>query len=156
MCHPIWEGTENIICLDVLRAMAKEHADDALFARIERALGGAEHPALEGVRTALGQSVDEVKEAIAHVQASPEETRLLQARRLTDFMADVTQAALLVEEAVWELANRASARKTLVARQFIESHLAQHRLRGIASPNRIPLDFFEPIVSFAPVQPSDV
>ena len=31
------EGTENIICLDVLRSMTKEHADEALFARVERA-----------------------------------------------------------------------------------------------------------------------
>src|SRR3990172_1776841 len=45
-CHTIWEGAENIICLDVLRSMTKEHADEALFARVERALGGAEHPVL--------------------------------------------------------------------------------------------------------------
>ena len=49
-CHTIWEGTENIICLDVLRSMTKEHADEALFARIERALGGAEHPVADAAR----------------------------------------------------------------------------------------------------------
>ena len=51
-CHTIWEGTENIICLDVLRAMQKERADEALFARVERALGTAEHPALAATRVA--------------------------------------------------------------------------------------------------------
>jgi hypothetical protein len=156
MCHPIWEGTENIICLDVLRAMAKEQADEALFARIERALGGAEHPALALTAGAIGRSIDELKDAIAYLQRAPEELRLLNARRLTDLMADVTQAALLVEEAVWELANKGSARKAVVARQFVELRLAQHPMRGIASQNRIPLDHFEPIVSYTPIAPSAV
>jgi alkylation response protein AidB-like acyl-CoA dehydrogenase len=156
MCHPIWEGTENIICLDVLRAMAKDHADDALFARIERALGGAEHPALARVASSIGRAVDEVKKAIAYLQRAPEEVRLLNARRLTDYMADVTQAALLVEEAVWELANKGSARKAVVARQFIEMHIERHAMRGIATENRIPLDFFDAIVSFQPVPPAQI
>jgi acyl-CoA dehydrogenase len=156
MCHPIWEGTENIICLDVLRAMAKEHADDALFARIERALGGAEHPALQDVASAVGRSMDELRGAIAYLQRSQEDVRLLNARRLTDLMADVTQAALLIEEAVWELARKGSARKAIVARQFVEMRLAQHAMRGIASENRIPLDWFDAIVSYAPVSPVGV
>jgi acyl-CoA dehydrogenase len=82
--------------------------------------------------------------------------RLMNARRLTDYMADVTQAALLVEEAVWELAHRGSARKALVARQFVEMRLAQRAMRGIASENRIPLDHFEAIVGFGSVAPSEL
>jgi alkylation response protein AidB-like acyl-CoA dehydrogenase len=156
MCHPIWEGTENIICLDVLRAMAKEHADDALFSRIERALGGAEHPVLADAASAVGRSVDDVKEAIAYLERSPQEVRLLNARRLTDYMADVTQAALLVEEAVWELAHKGSVRKAIVARQFIEIRLARHEKRGITSENRIPLDFFEEIVSHKPISAASI
>ena len=40
-CHTIWEGTENILCLDVRRAMQHEDAHEALLARVERALDGA-------------------------------------------------------------------------------------------------------------------
>ncbi len=40
-CHTIWEGTENILCLDVRRAIRAEQAHLALFARIERALDSA-------------------------------------------------------------------------------------------------------------------
>jgi acyl-CoA dehydrogenase len=156
MCHPIWEGTENIICLDVLRAMARDNADEALFARIEHALGGGEHPALAGTVRAIGESIDELHDAVAYVQRAPEELRLLNARRLTELMADVTQAALLVEEAAWELAHKGSARKTIVARQFVETRLAQHRMRGIASENRIPLDHFEEVVGYQPIHPAVV
>ncbi len=150
-CHTIWEGTENIICLDVLRAMAKERADEALFGRIERALGGAEHPALASTVTDVGRSLDEVKEAAAYLERAPQEVRLLQARRIAEYMADVTQAALLVEEAAWELANKDSARKAIVARHFASMRLGAAPVRGIMSEDRTVLDYFEPIVRYQPV-----
>ena len=40
-CHTIWEGTENILCIDVRRAMRGEQAHVALLARVERALDAA-------------------------------------------------------------------------------------------------------------------
>ena len=153
-CHTIWEGTENIICLDVLRAMAKDNADDALFARIDRAIGGAEHPALAASAGLINRGIDEVKDSIAWLERAPEDIRLLNARRLADYMADVTQAALLAEEAVWELANKASARKAVVLRHFVESRLAQHPARGITSGVRTALDHFDPIVRYQHVPPS--
>jgi alkylation response protein AidB-like acyl-CoA dehydrogenase len=148
-CHTIWEGTENIICLDVLRSMQKEHADEALFARVERALGGAEHPSLRDTASQVGRSVDEVQEAIAYLDKAPQDERLLNARRLSNFMADVAQAALLVEEAVWEIAHKGRERKALVARHFVQSHLATHPLRGIISGERTALDHFDAIVRWA-------
>jgi hypothetical protein len=152
-CHTIWEGTENIICLDVLRAMTKEHAEEALFARIEQAIGGAEHPALADAVSQVGRSVDDVKEAVAYLQDAPQDVRLLHARRLTDFMADVAQAALLIEEATWELAEKNSGRKAIVARHFIATHLDDQPLRGITSQDRTVLDYFEPIVRYQAVRP---
>ncbi|MDP9236115.1 MAG: acyl-CoA dehydrogenase family protein [Chloroflexota bacterium] len=150
-CHTIWEGTENIICLDVRRSIAKEHADEPLFARIERALDGAEHPALASTLSHVGRSVDEAKEALAYVERAPQEVRLLQARRVAEYLADVTQASLLVEEAVWELANKGSARKAVVARYFAETKLAQRPLRGITSDDRTVLDHFDAIVRYQPI-----
>jgi len=147
-CHTIWEGTENIICLDVLRSIQKEHADEALFARIERALGSAEHPSLAATAADVGRSADEVKEAAAYLERAPQEMRLLHARRLTDYMADVTQAALLVEEGAWELEHKGSARKAVVARYFASTRLAERPLRGITSSDRTVLDHFEPIVRY--------
>jgi alkylation response protein AidB-like acyl-CoA dehydrogenase len=155
-CHPIWEGTENIICLDVLRAMQKDHADDALFARVEQSLGTAEHAALSATASQVGRSVDECREAIAYLDRAPQDLRLLHARRLTAFMADVAQAALLVEEGAWELEHKGSARKAIVARYFANRKLAERPLRGITSEDRTALDHFDTIVRFMPVQPSGI
>jgi hypothetical protein len=155
-CHPIWEGTENIICLDVLRSMQKEQSDEALFARVEKALGTAEHPAIAGTASQIGRSVDECREAIAYLERAAQDLRLLHARRLTAFMADVAQAALLVEEAAWELEHKGSARKAVIAAYFVRQKLVDKQLRGITSDDRTALDHFDAIVRYQPVAPSSV
>jgi len=155
MCHPIWEGTENIICLDVLRSMQKEHADESLFARVEKALGAAEHPAVSSTASQVGRSVDEVREAVAYLDRAPQDVRLLHARRLTGFMADVAQAALLVEEAAWELEHKGSARKAIVASYFARQKLGEKPLRGITAGDRTVLDHFNAIVRYGKINISD-
>ena len=153
MCHPIWEGTENIICLDVLRAMAegarrrgavRAHRTGARRRRASRARS-------DGV-TGRPRS-RRMPDAIAYLQRAPEDLRLMNARRLTAFMADVTQAALLVEEAVWELEHKGSARKAIVAALLRRQKLAEKPLRGITSEDRTPLDHFDAIVRYEPIVP---
>src|SRR4029453_14081449 len=40
-CHPIWEGSENICVLDVLRAIRRDAAHEAVVARIDQAVATA-------------------------------------------------------------------------------------------------------------------
>jgi hypothetical protein len=63
----------------------------------------------------------------------------------------VAQAALLVEEAEWELAHKGSARKAIVARHFAQMRLADKPLRGITSDDRTVLEFFDAIVRYQPI-----
>lgn len=102
-------------------------------------------------RSATGQGIDygRIESAIGlnWYDADPN----LQAQRLTDYMADVAQAALLVEEAAWELEHKGSARKALVARHFANLRLSEHPVRGITSGDRTTIDFFEPTVRYQPV-----
>ena len=37
-CHPIWEGSENVCVLDVLRAMRSDAAHESVFARVDDAV----------------------------------------------------------------------------------------------------------------------
>ncbi len=152
-CHTIWEGTENIISLDVLRAIAKEHAHDALLGRVDEALAKAGHPALASVRGAVEGARAEAVEALAVIASLPNDMQLLHARRLTGLLADLIQAALLTEAAAAELARDGSARKAAVAQLFVREHLGDRRLRGI-SGDRSVLDLFGPVTRHEPLEPS--
>lgn len=152
-CHTIWEGTENIICLDVLRSIAKEHAHDALLGRVDEALAKAEHPALASVRGAVEGARSEAIEALGVMASLPRDLQLLHARRLAGLLADLTQAALLTEEAAEELERDGSARKAAVAYLFAREHLAERRLRGI-SGDRSVLDLFAPVTRYESLEAS--
>ena len=84
--NAIWEGSGNVQCLDVLRAMAKSpDAVDALFAELEAA---------KGANTALDRHVEALKQDLA----DPADAEF-RARDLVDRMAVGLQAALLVQHA---------------------------------------------------------
>jgi acyl-CoA dehydrogenase len=152
-CHTIWEGAENIICLDVLRAMAKESAHDALLDRVDRALAAADHPALSAIKDAVIRARQEAQEAIVFLARASDDLRQLNARRIAATMADLTQAALLLEAAAEELRTTGSARKAAVARFFIRERLSRAPLKGI-SEDRAALDLFDSITRYEPLEPS--
>jgi putative acyl-CoA dehydrogenase len=79
----VWEGSGNVICLDVLRALAREPATlDAYWEEIGRADGGDAR---------LARAVDDL-----HVDLAEPETLESRARSVVERMAVVLQASLLV------------------------------------------------------------
>jgi alkylation response protein AidB-like acyl-CoA dehydrogenase len=159
-CHTIWEGTENICCIDVRRAMRSENGDEAVLRRIERALevGASARGALgvlDGPLAAVRAARDELAEAVSYLRSAPEDLALLQLRRFSYLMADTLEGALLCEEAVWSLGRDGDARKAVVARRFAGRRLASQPLRGITDPDRTVIDLFEPIVRYGQIDPAD-
>jgi hypothetical protein len=152
-CHTIWEGTENIICLDVLRSMVKDSAHDALLDRIDAALDAATHPVLAPIRDVIAQARRDAQEVIAFLGRADGDVRQLHARRAGTLLSDLAQAALLLEAAQVELDSTGSARKAAVTRFFVRDRLVSgHPLRGI-DEDRSVLELFEPITRYAPIDP---
>ncbi|MCL4422808.1 MAG: acyl-CoA dehydrogenase family protein [Actinobacteria bacterium] len=148
-CHTIWEGTENILCIDVRRAMRADHAEQALFRRVQRALDSA------AGRKQLAKTVDLVasglhdsRAAANYVMSAPEDMALLHVRRLAYLLADLAESALLMEEASWSLDRDGNARKAAVALRFASQRLSAPALRGITDPDRSVLDLFEPLIRY--------
>src|SRR5579872_5377356 len=151
-CHTIWEGTENILCIDVRRAMRWESAHTALLARVDQALeSAAGHKVLSSTVDAVNASVSDVRDATAYLESAPTDVALLHSRRFAELLADTVQGALLLEEASWALHRDGDARKAAVARRFATRHLTAAPLRGITDPGRMVLDLFEPLVRYGHV-----
>lgn len=99
--NSIWEGSGNVICLDVLRVMARHpEAMAALYQLFEHARGG--HPDLDRALALLPQP-------------KTREDLVPRARWLTQWLAQCTQAALLVQHAPHEVADT-----------FCRTRLGQH------------------------------
>ena len=127
---PIWEGTTNVLSLDLLRAAAKAVGLAPLAAEVDRALQGVTHPML----TAAG---DRAREAVRHAQswlAAATDTERLEAgaRRLALTLGLALETALLAEHATWALETERDARPAHAARRL--SRLQVDRIDDGSSP----------------------
>ena len=84
--NSIWEGSGNVICLDVLRAIDRDETTVAAFL--------AEVDTTRGVNAALDAAVEALKSALANRKGLE-----LQARAIVEQMAVGLQASLLVRYA---------------------------------------------------------
>ncbi len=132
--NTVWEGPDNILCLDVRRAMVKEAAHEALYERIRTALDAsaeADPAALEHVEGALAT----LQKAVEHWWSLHEADAEAKLYPLAQLMIDVYAGALLCEQAAWEQRTLDSDRGSLVARLYVRDHLVDRGpMRGIDQP----------------------
>lgn len=157
--NTVWEGPDNILCLDVRRAIMRESAQLAFLERVHRAVAKA--PSGDEVTVRLvRERLDDLEDAIecwGRLDPGLAEARLYP---LAQMMVDVYAAALLVEQAGQERERMASGRKGLVGRLYARWHLGNAgRLWGIDAPAE-ELERFEELAEGALVdgrlQPSAV
>ncbi len=145
--NTIWEGADNILCLDVRRSIEREQADIPLIARLREALANAGEG--NSTSTIVAERIDDLEETIGKWKAlerSVAEARLFP---LAQFMIDVFAGSLLLEQARWD-SDHGGTRKALVARLWVRAHLGeQGRHRGITDPADDALDHFEELASGA-------
>jgi alkylation response protein AidB-like acyl-CoA dehydrogenase len=123
VCHPIWEGSENICSLDVLRAFRRDQAHEAVLARVDTAL---EHAA--SGPAPLQEAIDHVRNRRHELAGRSAEIDVVDAdwthagsSRLTDLVIRTVEGALLCEQGA------SDPRKALLALRFARHRLAPER-----------------------------
>jgi alkylation response protein AidB-like acyl-CoA dehydrogenase len=140
--NPLWEGPDNILCLDVRRGIEREQADVAFLERLHLALDHA--PVGDATTALVAQRVDQLATAIDRWKGLDRVTAELRLFTLAEFMVDVYSAALLLEQAGFEQRELGADRKTLVARLYVRRHLAEFGpLRGLDEPRSEELERFK-------------
>jgi acyl-CoA dehydrogenase len=151
-CHTLWEGTENILALDMLRAIARDQSHTALLAMLREAVERADSPLLARARDSVACASARLGENLARLATLRPEAAALRARLLANDAADAIQAALLLDEAGWELAAHGSARKAVVATWFTRTRLEANG-RWHPGNEGIALDLFEPLTRYEAIAP---
>ncbi|QLK24453.1 acyl-CoA dehydrogenase family protein [Natrinema zhouii] len=152
---PIWEGTENVLSLDVVRALEREDAYEPFAAAVEARLDSIAHPAIADAAETVAEEYDALTEALVALASEDPEYAQLSAKRLAHYCFEVFTAALLLEEAQTDLEN-GDGRTALVAQRFVATELEDRAARGITGGDRFVLEAFESIVRYAPVDPETV
>ena len=153
-CHTIWEGTENIICLDVLRALRGEGTAPALLGRVGTMAHGSGHPELARARAAIADAAARVERQLAAVVGLDRSGAEYRARHLTARLCAVVQAALLCEQAEHELTEHGSARKAVVLELFLARHVAGDMDAAVAREEEACRTRFAPLVGYGRILPA--
>ncbi|WP_232688830.1 acyl-CoA dehydrogenase family protein [Halobacterium zhouii] len=152
---PIWEGPSNVLALDVLRALERENAHEALVPYVREKLDAVDHPELTAVADEVTSQFRDLQNTLGALAAEDDDYAQYHAKRLADLIFDVVTAALLLEEAQWQLDEADDARKALVAWHFVDTRFGSEDAYGVASGERFAMDddVFASIVKHATAEP---
>ena len=128
--NTLWEGPDNILCLDVRRGIEREDGDVGLLERIREAIGNGDQT--DASVRLLEQRADDLSDAISAWKSLDRTTAEARLFPLAQFMIDVYAGALLAEQAGFEKDELADDRKSVVLSAYADRYLADRgRLRGI-------------------------
>jgi acyl-CoA dehydrogenase len=145
--NTIWEGPDNILCLDVRRGIEQTQAHETLLARMHDAVSVSDDDETTGLVARRVEDLDAAVTAWSKLDGDVAEARLFP---LAQFMGDVYGGALLTEQSAWERATFGTDRKALVARLYAQRYLADRGpLRGIDADSDEALDRFDELVDGA-------
>jgi len=148
---PVWEGPANIQGLEVLRVLGpKYRAHEPFFEWVDRALDGLEDPLACRLAVVVQRERQGLEKAMAHLAGHPDDA-LFHARHLADYMADVLEAALLLNEADQGL-QAGDGRKLVIAKLFIDHAFGSPPRRGIDGGDRTVTRFFDDLVTYRPIR----
>jgi alkylation response protein AidB-like acyl-CoA dehydrogenase len=121
----IWEGTTNVLSLDLLRAIEKEGAFEALIASTEARLAGITDAELSASVTRVREAVSRVKSFMPQAVKSGPEGMQMAARIFAFSMARVFAAGLLLEHAQWSFQAEKDRRSSHAAIRWCSFDLAE-------------------------------
>ncbi|OBK26515.1 acyl-CoA dehydrogenase family protein [Mycobacterium asiaticum] len=143
--NTIWEGPDNILCLDVRRGIVQTQAHEALLSRMRDAVSVSVDDETTRLVADRIEDLDAAVTAWQKLDGPVAEARLFP---LAQFMGDVYAGALLTEQAAWEREARGGERKALVARLYARRYLADHGpLRGIDAETDEALERFDDLAA---------
>jgi len=154
---PIWEGPSNVLALDTLRALNREDAHEALLPYVQEKLDAVEHPLLEELADGVAGRFRELQTALGTLATEDGDYAQYHAKRLSDLIFDVATAALLLEEAQWQI-NEDDGRKALVAQHFVATRFGDDEAYGVTSGECFAMEdeTFQAIVKYAGVEPESL
>lgn len=147
----VWEGSSNVIVLDVARAIAREGAAAVLFGVLHQRLQSLQQPAIMPAAQQVQALVNQVAERLRELATLDSESAQLPLRGLVERMAQLTIVTFLLEQAEAELLRGPGGtgkRKWLVALLYLHRHILVHPDGWAADNDPTVLNHFDALVDW--------
>jgi acyl-CoA dehydrogenase len=147
----IWEGSSNVIVLDVARAIEREGAAAALFGMLHQRLQSFQQPEVVPEAQQVQVFVKQLAERLQELATLDSESAQLPMRGLVERMAQLTIITLLLEQAEAELLrgpDGTGKRKWLIALLYLHRHILVHPDGWAADSDPTALNYFDKLVDW--------
>lgn len=121
---PIWEGTTNVLSLDVLRAIERDDALGPFLEDIVHRMERVAAPTLRAEVAAVQQALDDIRDHLPRALAEGTDCVQGSARSYAFSLARTYMASLMIEHADWSLAESGDTRDVAAARRWCRQPLA--------------------------------
>src|SRR5438105_3348693 len=150
----VWEGSSNVIVLDVARAVNGEGAGAALYHMLHTRLQSLQHPVVVAVAQQMLALVSQLAERLQELTSLDHESAQLPMRGLVERLTQLTIVTLLLEQAQDELLRDSAGtgkRKWLIALLYLHRHVLVHPDGWAADNDPTALNHFDTLVDWKPV-----
>src|SRR6266516_1575879 len=150
----VWEGSSNVIVLDVLRVIEREGAGAALYHMLHTRLQSLQHPVVAPVAQQMLALVSQLAERLQELTSLDHESAQLPMRGMVERMVQLTIVTLLLEQAQDELLRDSEGtgkRKWLIALLYLHRHILVHPDGWAADNDPTALNHFDALVDWKPV-----
>ena len=147
----VWEGSSNVIVLDVARVIAREGAAAALFGMLHQRLQSFQQPVVVPVARQVQTLVNQLAERLQELASLDSDSAQLPLRGLVERMAQLTIVTLLLEQAEIELSRGLEGtgkRKWLIALLYLHRHILVHPDGWAADNDPTALKYFDELVDW--------
>jgi len=147
----VWEGSSNVIVLDVLRVIEREGAGAALYHMLHTRLQSLQHPVVASVAQQMLALVSQLAERLQELTSLDHESAQLPMRGLVERMVQLTIVTLLLEQAQDELLRDSEGtgkRKWLIALLYLHQHVLVHPDAWAADNDSTALNHFDALVDW--------
>jgi acyl-CoA dehydrogenase len=118
-----WEGTHNVLCVQVVRDISRYSVHEAFIADMQNQLATVHYAELSTGAEIVRSAIDRLMRILVQIAQKGEMFAQAHGRRMVDLAAYIAQATLLLVEAQWELDNQLPTFKPDVTAYFINQHL---------------------------------
>ena len=147
----VWEGSSNVIVLDVLRVIEREGAGAALYHMVHTRLQSLQHPVVAPVAQQMLALVSQLAERLQELTSLDHESAQLPMRGMVERMVQLTIVTLLLEQAQDELLRDSEGtgkRKWLIALLYLHQHVLVHPDAWAADNDSTALNYFDALVDW--------
>jgi acyl-CoA dehydrogenase len=147
----VWEGTSNILALDLLRVMQKENSHLHFISLIRELVATWKHAFSKPFAQIVEAELSLLEENLAYLLTQSPDYLTYKLKPLADHMIDIYSLSCIVNEAEDQVLREGNARKYILARLFVNKHVQPRSKRGIQHDQLLDVHFFTQLMRYEPV-----